>query len=89
MLLSGMLEAIYIDLVDSRSVVEIQPKPSFYALFEALKQKPEARVTLYRPGSEKVKDFTFDEKSANFGLVETGSRLRLSLKQYYALFNFA
>jgi len=32
-LLIGMLEAVYIDLAASRSIVGIQPKPPFYPLF--------------------------------------------------------
>jgi DNA invertase Pin-like site-specific DNA recombinase len=72
-LLTGMLEAVYIDLAASRSIVGIQPKPAFYPLFEALKQKPEAKVTLFHPGSGlKTTDSTITMESENFGLVETG-----------------
>jgi len=71
-LLSGMLETIYVDLAASRSVVRIQPKPPFYPLFEALKQKPGAKVTLFTPGSTESKDSTFKMESENFGMVETG-----------------
>ena len=51
-LLAGMLEAVYVDLAVSRSVVGIQPKTPFYPLFESLKHKPESKVTLFRPGEE-------------------------------------
>jgi len=72
-LLSGMLEAVYVDLAASRSIVGIQPKPPFYPLFEALKQIPEAKVTLFNPGSDlKTKDSIIEMESENFGLVETG-----------------
>ncbi len=72
-LLSGMLEAVYVDLAASRSIVGIQPKPPFYPLFEALKQIPEAKVTLFNPGSDlKTKDSISMMESENFGLVETG-----------------
>ena len=35
-LLTTMLDAVYVDLLTSRSVVGLLPKPAFYALFEAL-----------------------------------------------------
>jgi len=71
-LLSGMLEAVYVDLAASRSIVGIQPKPQFYALFEALKQKTEAKVTLFNPGKDKAEDSTSWMESENVGMVETG-----------------
>jgi site-specific DNA recombinase len=71
-LLSGMLEAVYVDLAASRSIVGIQPKPPFYPLFEALKRNAEARVTLFNPVSDKTKDSTIEMESENFGMVETG-----------------
>ena len=57
-LLAGMLEAIYIDPIASRSIVGLQPKPAFRALFELLRQNPESNVTAYAPESsgEKITD---------------------------------
>jgi len=65
-----MIEAVYIDLAASRSIVGIQPKPPFYPLFESLRQKPEAKITLFTPGSEKGS--TSEMEPEYFGMVETG-----------------
>lgn len=51
-LLTGMLEAVYVDLAASRSIVGIQPKPPFYPLFESLKCKPDNKVIVFNPGEE-------------------------------------
>ncbi|HEX9897223.1 MAG TPA: hypothetical protein VGA85_06160 [Dehalococcoidales bacterium] len=68
-----MLEAVYVDLAASRSIVGIQPKPPFYPLFEALKQRPGAKVTLFNPGSkQETEDSILTMESENFGMVETG-----------------
>jgi hypothetical protein len=78
-----MLEAVYIDLTASRSVVGTQPEPPFYPLFEALKQMPEAKVTLFNPGSNlKTKDSITEMESENFGLVETGEGRTLPETRY-------
>jgi hypothetical protein len=45
----GTLEAVYVDLAASRSVVGIQPKPALYPLFESLKQKPDNKVIVFNP----------------------------------------
>ena len=52
-LLAGMLEAVYVDLAASRSIVGIQPKPPFYPLFESLKRKPDNKVIVFNLGEEK------------------------------------
>lgn len=75
-LLSGMLEAVYVDLAASRSIVGIQPKPPFYPLFEVSKQKSEAKATV-QSGSDKIKGSTIEMEPENFGLVETGESLSL------------
>ncbi len=49
-LLTTMLEAVYVDLAATRSIVGIQPKAPFYPLFDSLKQIPGNRVTIFRPG---------------------------------------
>ncbi len=71
-LLSGMIEAIYIDLVASRSIVGIQPKPPFYNLFESLKQIPDNKVTVFRPGEEEKITGSGMSLEPDFKLVETG-----------------
>lgn len=48
-LLAGMLEAVYVDLAASRSIVGIQPKPPFYPLFETLRHEPGNKVTVFSP----------------------------------------
>ena len=74
-LLAGMLEAIYIDLIASRSIVELQPKPAFRALFELLRQNPESKVIAYAPESfgEKITGSVLSlECVKNSGMVEAG-----------------
>ncbi len=51
-LLAGMLEAVYVDLAASRSIVGIQPKPLSYPLFESPRHKPENKVIVFSPGEE-------------------------------------
>ena len=45
-----MLDAVYIDLIASRSIVGWLPKPAFYSLFESLRQKPDSKVIVFNPG---------------------------------------
>lgn len=42
-----MIEAIYIDLAASRSIVGIQPKPVFYPLFNALENQTGNTVSVF------------------------------------------
>ena len=46
-LLSGMLEAVYVDMLASRSIVGIQPKAPFYPLFESLKNQAGNKITVF------------------------------------------
>jgi len=71
-LLTTMLEAVYIDLAATRSIVGIQPKPAFYALFESLKQKPDSKVTIFNPDDSftKIKTDSAQDRESDFGLVE-------------------
>ena len=46
-LLSGMLEAVYVDLAASRSIVGIQPKAPFYPLFESLKNQANNKIIVF------------------------------------------
>ena len=42
-----MLEAVYIDLAASRSIVGIQPKPVFYPLFNFLENQTENTISVF------------------------------------------
>ena len=72
-LLRTMLEAVYVDLAASRSIVGIQPKAPFYPLFDSLKRIPGNKVTIFRPGeAEQRKTGSVCEAEPDCGLVETG-----------------
>ncbi len=72
-LLRTMLEAVYVDLAASRSIVGIQPKAPFYPLFDSLKQTPGNKVMIFRPGEvEQKKTGPVCEAEPDCGLVETG-----------------
>jgi len=66
-LLTIMLDAVYVDLLSSRSIVGLLPKPAFYRLFESLKQKPDSKVTIFNP-----KENAPDSPERVVGMVETG-----------------
>ena len=68
-----MIEAVYIDLAASRSIVGIQPKPVFYPLFNSLENQSGNAISVFhdkklepnmKPGSSTV-------------MVETGETLSL------------
>lgn len=69
-LITLMLDAVYIDLLVSRRVVGILPKPIFYPLFETLEQKPGSNVRIYKP----------DDPPPTVGMVETGEGTSLSYR---------
>lgn len=48
-------DAVYIDLWATRSVVGIQPKPSFYPLFRSLKQDENSKVIIFDPSQLEAK----------------------------------
>jgi site-specific DNA recombinase len=68
-LLTIMLDAVYVDLLNSRSIVGILPKPTFYGLFESLKRKPDSKVTIFNP---REKENAPGSSGRMLGLVETG-----------------
>ena len=68
-LLTIMLDAVYVDLLNSRSIVGILPKPTFYGLFESLKRKPDAKVIIFNP---QEKENALEPTGRVLGLVETG-----------------
>ncbi|MFQ6029037.1 MAG: recombinase family protein [Dehalococcoidia bacterium] len=55
-ILMTMLEAVYVETVDERSVVALQPKPAFQALFQLATTREGSGVVLY-PENEKAPDF--------------------------------
>jgi site-specific DNA recombinase len=72
-LLTVMLEAVYVDLAASRSIVGLQPKAPFYPLFDSLKQMPGNKVIIFRPGEvQERKTGSVLNAEPDFGLVETG-----------------
>jgi len=64
-LLSGMLEAVYVDLAASRSIVGIQPKAPFYPLFESLKNQANNKIIVFT-------DKPVDGSTTSTVMVETG-----------------
>jgi len=73
-LLSIMLEAVYVDLAASRSVVGIQPKPVFYPLFKSLQNETGNRITVYHAeNGHKMKPAINADSSTV--VVETGEAL--------------
>ena len=66
-LLSILLDAVYVDLLNTRSIVGILPKPAFYKLFESIQQKPDSKFIIFNP-----KENTPYTPERVVGLVETG-----------------
>ncbi len=71
-LLFGMIEAVYIDLTASRSIVGIQPKPPFYKLFESLKYVPDKKVIIFIPGAKQKETGSEIAQEPDYAMVETG-----------------
>ena len=46
-ILNIMLETVYVDLVASRSIVGIQPRPVFYPLFESMENQSGRKITVF------------------------------------------
>lgn len=68
-LLKIMLDAVYVDLLNSRSIVGILLKPVFYSLFESLKRKPNVKVIIFNP---RKKENALESPERGLVLVETG-----------------
>lgn len=81
-LLTIMLDAVYVDLLNSRSIVGILPKPTFYRLFESLKRKPDAKVIIFNPHE---KENALQSTGRVLGLVETGEGMLLSICSQHLL----
>jgi hypothetical protein len=67
--LTIMLDAVYVDLLNTRKIVGLLPKPAFYQLFESIKQKPDSKVTIFNPHE---KENAPDSPERVVGMVETG-----------------
>ncbi len=67
-LLSIMLEAVYIDLAASRSIVGIQPKPVFYPLFNSLENQSGNTISVFH--GKKIEPTV--EADSSTVMVETG-----------------
>ncbi len=67
-LLSIMLEAVYIDLAASRSIVGIQPKPVFYPLFNSLENQTGNTILVFH--GNKIEPTS--EGNSSTVMVETG-----------------
>jgi hypothetical protein len=66
-----MLEAAYVDLAASRSIVGIQPKPPFYPLFRSLLNHAENQITVFfNDNSEKIESLL--KQNSRTGLVDGG-----------------
>ena len=77
-LLTIMLDAVYVDLINSRSIVGILPKPAFQRLFESLKQKPDSKVIIFQP-----EEGTLEAPDNYLGMVETGESWSLPETMLY------
>ncbi|UCG54550.1 MAG: hypothetical protein JSV32_08250 [Dehalococcoidia bacterium] len=67
-----MIEAVYIDLAASRSIVGIQPKPPFYNLFGSLKHVLDNKVIIFRPGVIQKETGSGNAQEPDYTMVETG-----------------
>jgi site-specific DNA recombinase len=70
-LLKVMLDAVYIDMASKRSIVGIQPKPTFYPLFKALENQADNKITVFwdKKGKKIEPPNKYDSSTV---MVETG-----------------
>jgi hypothetical protein len=64
------------------SIVGIQPKPPFYRLFESLKDMPDNKIIIFRPGVKQKETDSGITQEPDFKLVETGKTLSLPETRY-------
>ena len=83
-LLSIMLEAVYVDLAASRSIVGIQPKPAFYPLFRSLQNHAENQITVFF-NDNKGKIESLLKQNSSTVKVETGEGRNLSYRTVQSL----
>jgi site-specific DNA recombinase len=70
-LLSLMLEAVYVDLVASRSIVGIQARPAFYPIFNALENQADNKIIVFCANNGKKIEPVLATGSSTV-MVETG-----------------
>jgi site-specific DNA recombinase len=73
-LLTVMLDAVYFDIKQTRSIVAVKPKPPFRTIFQ---------VAASREGSD-IRIINEPLEGTSVSLVETGSRHELYLKRRFA-----
>ncbi len=66
-----MLEAIYFDAKETRTIVAVKPRPHFRSIFEVAAMKEGSEIRILNK-SQKV-----ELRDSSVFLVETGSRLHL------------
>ena len=78
-LLSGILDAVYIDLMSTRSIVGLFPKPPFCSLFQSMRQKLGSNVIVFTPDQSGESVVGTQKENAPVGsgremvgMVETG-----------------
>jgi hypothetical protein len=70
-LLSLMLEAVYVDLAASRSIVGIQPRPAFYPIFNSLENQADNKIIVfYANNGKKIEPVS--KTGSSTVMVETG-----------------
>jgi len=70
-LLSIMLEAVYVDLTATRSIVGIQPRPVFYPIFKTLENQSDDRIIVFHDNNDKKIEPVLPTGSSTV-MVETG-----------------
>jgi hypothetical protein len=72
-----MLDAVYIDMAAKRSIVGIQPKPTFYPLFKALENQKDNKIIVFWDTKGKKIEPSFNNGSSTV-MVETGENCSLA-----------
>jgi hypothetical protein len=83
-LLCLMLDAVYLDLAATRSVVGILPKPVFYPLFKSLQNVSENKITIYHADNAKKIEPVFTNGPSTV-VVETGEAPSLPYLRFFDL----
>jgi hypothetical protein len=67
----GSQQAVYVDLVASRSIVGIQPRPAFYPIFNALENQADNKIIVFCANNGKKIEPAGKTDSSTI-MVETG-----------------
>jgi hypothetical protein len=65
-LLAAMLDAVYIDVKQSRSIVAVKPKPPFRPIFQVAVSKKNSKIHILK------EPLSFSPNGSSVFLVETG-----------------